>query len=230
MTCHRVRRSLSSYCDDRLSARERQDIASHLAGCRECASRSEQLWQLRAALRGLAVMMPPAELATGLSVVASRERARRLERVGHGGWLGHWALRVRRSVDHMMRPVAFQFAGGLISAIVLFGMLFPTFAPRVKSAIQDVPTSLSTEATFISMGPFGIGYDDVVVDLTLDQQGRMIDYSTPMGQMWVKDPEMRKIVENALLFTEFKPGTTFGQPASGRVRVTFRRTFVDVKG
>jgi hypothetical protein len=38
------------------------------------------------------------------------------------------------------------------------------------------------------------------------------------------------MIGNSLLFTQFQPATTFGQPTSGWVRVTFRRTQLEVRG
>jgi hypothetical protein len=40
----------------------------------------------------------------------------------------------------------------------------------------------------------------------------------------------RRSLENALLFTQFTPGTMFGQPASARVRITLRRSEIEVRG
>jgi hypothetical protein len=89
---------------------------------------------------------------------------------------------------------------------------------------------LSTEPIFMGMGPFGFGDDEVTVDVTLDSQGRFVEYSTPKGQAWVKDPGIRRSVENTLLFTQFSPGTRFGKPASSKVRVNLRRSRIDVRG
>ena len=114
--------------------------------------------------------------------------------------------------------------------MVLFALLAPSFAQRQNPNIADVPTMLSTEATFVGMGPFGLTDDLVTVDVTVDAHGRVVDYSTPDGQDWVKNPEARRIVENALLFAEFSPGTTFGMPSFAKVRLTLRRSQIDVKG
>lgn len=233
MNCNTVQRSLSSYCDNRLSPGERRAIALHLENCRACAASAERLFELRGALRTLPRLTPPSELNTSLRVLASRERVRRFSRTGAGAFVNYWTSRARLWADDMLRPVALPIAGGLISALILFGVLAPTlfYAPPASASISDIPIWLSTEASFASMGPYGFADDDiVVVDLTLDPQGRMMDYSTPTGQAWVNDPKIRRAVENALLFTKFTPGTTFGQPAAARVRITFRRSEIDVRG
>jgi hypothetical protein len=230
MNCRRVQRSLSAYCDGRLSEQERQGISSHLTMCRDCASQSEQLLQLRAGLRAMPRLSPPRHLATALRVLASHERARQSARDGLPAFLAHYTFRARLWLKEMMRPVALPVAGGVLSAVVLFAILVPTFAPGGGPDANDVPIPLSTEATFVSLGPFTLSEDDIVLDLTVDRQGRVIDYSTPSGQRWVNNVRTRRSVENALLFTVFNPGTTFGRPAFGKVRVTLRRSTIEVKG
>ncbi|HSW49646.1 MAG TPA: hypothetical protein VLH09_05690 [Bryobacteraceae bacterium] len=151
--------------------------------------------------------------------------------MGLPGALHRWLLRARLWTDAMMRPLALPMAGGLLSAVILFALVVPNFfAPHRITRNADVPTMLSTEPIFVGMGPFGFGGDEVVVDLIVDSQGRFVEYSIPSGQAWVNDPGARRSVENALLFTRFSPGTTFGKPASSRVRITLRRSFVDVRG
>jgi hypothetical protein len=226
MDCYRVRRSLAEYCDDALPPELRQDIRSHLAGCRSCGARSQQYVRARVALRALPALAPPQNLLVSLRVLASREKARREAGVG----LPLWAVRARLWVDGMMRPVALPLAGGLLSAIVLFALVVPNFAFHRNAALADVPTMLSTEPIFVGMGPFGFGDDEVTVDVTLDSQGRFVEYSTPKGQAWVKDPGVRRSVENTLLFTQFSPGTRFGKPASSTVRINLRRSRIDVRG
>jgi hypothetical protein len=81
-----------------------------------------------------------------------------------------------------------------------------------------------------SVPSMDLAEDDVVVDLLIDGQGRIIDYRVPHGQDWMKNAQVRRSIENALLFAHFTPGTTFGQPASARIRLTFRRSQIEVKG
>ncbi|MFB3778200.1 MAG: zf-HC2 domain-containing protein [Bryobacteraceae bacterium] len=231
MDCRTVRRSLAGICDQATSPDERRRIRTHLAGCPSCASLSQQYLRGRAALRGLPALRPPAHLIASLRILASREIARREFGAGMEGAWNRWLLRVKLWADAMMRPLALPLAGGLASAVILFALVVPNFfAPHRTTHNADVPTMLSTEPIFVGMGPFGFGGDEVVVELTVDRQGRFVEYSIPSGQAWVKDPEARRSVENALLFTRFSPGTTFGKPASSRVRITLRRSYVDVRG
>jgi hypothetical protein len=230
MNCYKVQRSLSAYCERSLATEQQRQIGLHLSVCQTCASLSEQVTQLRAALRTMPKLSPPSHLRTSLRVLASREQALQPYRSSARAILAHYRSHVRLWADNMMRPLALPLAGGLVSAVLLFTVLVPAFAPPRVTAADDVPIPISTEASIASTGPFGFSEGDIFVVVTINAQGRIIDYSTPSGQAWVKDPQVRRNVENFLLSIIFNPSTTFGQPASGKVRVTFRRSEIDVKG
>ncbi|MEN6532248.1 MAG: zf-HC2 domain-containing protein [Bryobacteraceae bacterium] len=231
MSCNWVQRTLSAYAGGVVSNREKAKIEGHLVECADCAARAERMFPVRSALRALPARRVPAHLTTALRVLASRERVRRLRWATLGSLAAAWISTARLWLDNIMRPVALPIAGGVASAVILFSIMTPVFTPPGNGIADDVPTILSTEASFIRMGPFStLNDEDIVVVLTVDGNGRMIDYSTPSGQRWVNDPEIRKSIENALLFTIFTPGTTFGKPAYGKVRVTFRRSAIDVRG
>lgn len=229
MKCQAVGRRISAYLDGLLSPGERQQVELHLSGCPACARETQQLAQLRTRLRALPARMPPPYLATSLRVIASRERARIAARASLGVTFRHWLEHASLASQNLMRPLALPFAGGLVSAVLLFGMLVPQF-PRRTVVNDDVPTMLTTEAAVKSALSFGLGDNDIVVDVLVDESGRMLDYWVPDGQGWASDPQLRRSIEKTLVCTQFTPGTMFGMPASGKLRITLRRSHVEVKG
>ena len=96
--------------------------------------------------------------------------------------------------------------------------------------LTDVPTALYTDATVKSISPVGFSDEDVVVELTIDDQGRILSYSIPDCPHMLKSPALRRNIESSLLFTQFTPATTFGQPMSGKIRLSFRNSSINVKG
>jgi len=222
MRCSTARRQLSAYLDGVLPQDERRAVTQHVDRCRHCSTRLEQIGQVRSRLKALPEPQAPADLRTALRVTASRERARRFARLV-------WRDKVRLHLDNFMRPLALPFAGGLVSALFLFSMLVPSYPFPERDDGRDVPTILYTEATVKSMAPFGIGTDEVVVDLVIDEQGRVVDYAFPSGSNET-NLALSRAVANNLLFTRFTPATTFGQPTSGRIRLSFRHSYIDVKG
>ncbi len=127
-----------------------------------------------------------------------------------------------------MKPLALPFAGGVCSAVLLFSMVLPTFT-LARGTSPDVPTNLSTPASVRSMPPLGFGAGEAVVDLTVDGSGRIVDYEIVSEDGASKDA-LRRSIENTLLFTTFNPGTSFGQPTYGRIRLTFRSSRIEVRG
>jgi hypothetical protein len=230
MTCREVQKSVSAYIDSRLSGAQSSLIAAHLSGCRDCGQYHQQMVSLRQQMRSLPPKAAPAHLTVRLRVLASHEKLRAVSR---RSWRTRFAaafgtLQLWR--DNLMRPLALPFAGGLASTIVLFGVMVPSFGMRpVVDVQQDVPIGVFTSATIKATSPFiGSNGDEVVVELTIDSQGRMVDYAFRQGAV---DEALKRRIENTLLFTEFNPATAFGQPTSGRVLLFFRKTDdVDVRG
>jgi hypothetical protein len=216
--------------DGQLPSEIRQGMTAHLALCARCRHKNRNLAEVRAAMRGMPARDAPANLTTRLRVVASRERAYRTMT-----WWQRKHEQFRMWVDHLMRPFAIPAFGGVTSAIVLFCILAPSLAIRGNAESSfDVPTALYTEPTVYKVSPLGFESEDLLeVDLTIDDTGRMVDYTIPTGQHDVaKDASLRRSLENHLLTTQFIPATAFGQRTGAKIRLTFRnqRMQIDVKG
>lgn len=184
---------------------------------------------LRAQLAALPRHDPPSQLRARLRVTGSQEAQRRRMWSSPASVAAFVFTRLGLVVNNLMRPYAVPVTGGLLSAVVLFSMVLTSY-PMIGEIQSDVPTPVSTEPGLVSSLAFGLGDEDIVVDVSIDDQGRVIEYSLPTGQRWATDPEIRRSLENTLLFTRFRPSTRFGQPSSGRTRITIRRSSMDVRG
>jgi len=212
-----------------MAAEERQAMRQHLTVCRRCALESGEQQKLRRTLRSLPRKNPPPDLALRLRVAAFRARA---EMQGPGRWQ---RLRDRLSLglENLMRPLALPAAGGLCSAVVLFSSLLPTFMPtyamaRTVSAF-DPPTMLITEPMVKYMAPIAFG-GDAVVDVNVDDHGYIFGYTIVSSSDSDKE-QLRRAIENNLVFTEFWPATAFGVPVAGTIRISYRSAAgIDVKG
>lgn len=225
MNCHSVQNSFSAHLDGCLPEEARRSLVSHLDSCAPCQTKLGQMIRLRSELRRLPVNQPPDHLRTKLRVIASKERQRVLARQSR---LEKVAERLRLWVDNLMRPLALPFAGGLVSAMLLFAMLIPTFAFRRGVVGNDVPVALFTEPSIKAQMAFdGFDFDVDCVEVTVNEQGRMVDYNVVNSA--TVTPELRRALENQLLFTEFTPATMFGQPTYGRVYLSFHRASIEIK-
>jgi hypothetical protein len=227
MKCQQVSKDLSLYLDGQLSENDRQTVTLHLARCSRCSSEREALELIRRSLNALPTLEPPAGLTTALRVIASRELARRSSRKTVPALYADWRDSLRLWMNNLMRPFALPVAGGLISALMIFALLVPNFFGKAVAPGADVPTVLYTEANLRSTGPLNYT-DDVEVELVIDEQGRMVDYTLPSSVM--QNPELRRKIESDLLLTRFYPATAFGLPTSGKVKLSFKKSFIDVKG
>jgi len=224
MSCQFIQEFLSRYLDNRLTEPERSSVVLHLAACGECATRHEQMVQLRENLRALPIALAPAKLGTDLRVLASKELVRSRRRSSISALLQSWGESVRLLIDNLMRPLALPFVGGgLTSALFIFGMLMPNLG-FLRDPANDTLSGIYTKASVIKVAAFaspGKSNDDTVVEVQIDGQGHMVDYNVLQGQMTGE-------IGNLLLFSTFTPATKFNQPTAGKVVI--RRSQIVVKG
>lgn len=184
-------------------------------------------------LRALPRLEAPADLTARLRIAGSREALRRRRTASPAAFFAHLRQEFSHHADNLMRPFAVPFAGGLISSMLLFAMLAPALTIYPMAGI-DVPTGLATEASLESSFALDLASSTIteviVVEVFIDEQGKVVDYSLPQGQNWAKNPMLVRNLENALLTTKFTPATFFGQPAAGRTRISLRRSQVEVRG
>jgi len=215
---------ISSLFDGMVAGEEREEVLTHLNACRACSARMKAYKSVRTELRKLDRPRIPAGLTVQLRVLASHERVRQLARANFPARVQYWADRVALGFDNLMRPVAVPIAGGLLSALLLFSVLVPNLSFRHDRSIEP-PLSLSSDPDgrivdwsgvvprLESVNAVTTG-DETVVELIIDEQGRVADYSVQQGQL---TPAM----QNIILFSKFTPAMFFYQPAWGKIRVVF---------
>jgi Putative zinc-finger len=221
MNCSETRALMSSYLDGAMTGKQMGEVNSHLTSCTGCGSHYLQLKHAQAIVAALGRKAAPPELALRLRVVLSREAARK--RIP---W--HDKLRVR--LENAVNAFAVPATAGVLSAIVVFGLLIGYFAmPPVLQADNDPPTMLYTPPELkyspfeMTIGPLS---DAVMVEAYVDANGRVQDYKILSAPPDMKEslPEL----SNMLIFSQFRPATSFGQPTSGKIVLSFSR--VNVKG
>ena len=185
---------------------------------------------LTLALQALPKVSSPSGMTVSLRVLASKERARIVHKKTWRTQLHNWLDHARLAVDNVMRPLALPVAGGIFSAVTLFSVwVVPAYPAFARTGI-DVPTQLSTEARVKGFSSIGSAGEDIVLDVQLDDSGRMVDYRI-ISAGYLPDLNARRKLENLLVFqTTFVPATSFGQPTAGKIRLWFSSSRIDVKG
>jgi len=217
MTCLLARQKLAGYVDNQLPAGDSTALRQHLLACGGCYEEYEYRARLSSPLRVLPWRAPPLQLAAAI-------RARLAAGARPGFWQG-WQVHLA----NLMRPVALPAAGGLLTALILFGVLMPAVSMTRAEIPDDVPTALSTAPKFKQASLLPV-YDDLLIEAWIDEQGKITRYeilnATQGGAQIEK--ELLNQSSSLLLTTMFEPATRFGQPISGKVLLSLRR--INVRG
>jgi anti-sigma factor RsiW len=230
MSCENVQERVSSVLDRDLPVAERENVLAHIGSCRECSAYMESQQAVRNALRGIRRRPVPAELTARLRVVASHERERRLARMSVAARWRALEGRVQLLFDNLARPLAFPFASGLVSSIMMFGLLVPSLTFRHAFADQAFFTApdgevvtVAPNGTFTGGGPDSeyapkiiradLAPPDAsnVVDLIVDASGRVTYWTVVQGELTID-------LANIIMFGQFNPATQMGVPVASKVR------------
>ncbi len=228
MSCEKVRPLIGSLVDRQLLRMEdggielRKQAMEHVAVCRACSAELEAAEWQRAAVRSLATAPIPGRLAARLQVIASHERARQLTRITWRARYEAASSRLSLQFENMMKPFALPIAGGLISALLMFGMLIPSVSfAHIKNGEPSSPIYTEPDGQVVGEGDrpklesaYQASRGKIVVLLMIDDHGKVRDYQVKQGTM---TPE----VQNLILFSSFTPATILGQPTWGQVQVVF---------
>lgn len=222
MNCTETRSLLSLYLDGAVTGRQMGDIGQHLQECSSCKTHYVLLKQTQGVVAQLKRSAPP-DLGLRIRVALSHEIARQKRPMFRD---------IIARMDEALKGVMVPATAGALSAIIFFALLIGFFAmPQPAQArSNDVPTMLYTQPE-LTFSPFGwqasnIEADSIVVDVSVGANGRVQDYRIISGPS--NSAEMMTQLNSMLIFTQFRPATSFGQPVAGRAVLSFAK--VNVKG
>jgi Putative zinc-finger len=212
MKCIEVRSLFSSYLDGVVSGKQMRSIADHLALCPSCSLEYDAARRTQALVASIGKRRAPSDMALRLRLAIQHERARK------SGTLPGFLIRLEHAFNSFMLPAT----AGLVSAVIIFGLLIGLFAAPQLNAQNDVSTSLYLPPRLTS-APYGlIGVNEpVVLEAYVSSEGRVEDYRVISGPK--ESHSLRVQLDNALIFATFEPARAFGMPSSGRVVITFER-------
>jgi hypothetical protein len=198
---------------------------------REESNLSPELNHLRNQLRAMPRMQPSEQQSLQLRILASKERARALRYLDWPSTYRYLRGRFSLHLENVMKPIAVPAVGGLMVALVLFLLLSPVYPLRtVNAASFDVPTKLSTTASVKTMASFTSVEQPVTLLVEVNNEGRAVSYLIEQGQDAMQNDDVRRRIEQILLFTVFTPATNFGLPCAGQVRISVDSNVVLVQG
>ncbi len=226
MKCNTVRTNLAGYLDDAITGgacvEERAQIRQHLEACNVCREELERFRKLSVMLSRVPKSLPPADLAIRIKVAAAQAQHSR-----------DWPSRMRRIkdraeilLDNVFRPLSVPATGGFFSAILVFVLVLQMILPgtTVRAVQNDVALNLMRPAELVSLSDYPQSWapesQDVelsmphglLVDVTVDSHGQMTDYTILSGPT---NQELRRHLDQMLLFSRFSPMLSFGRPTAG---------------
>lgn len=210
--CAEIRSIFSSYLDDCCEPQQLKAIRFHLEDCRACRAELDRLQTIQSTLRSLPRRRVPSDLALQLRVRLSQDL--------HDDWVSRLQVRM----DNALRPVVLPAAGGILTAVVFFGLIFGTNVVPART-LPDVPTALATPPRLRELPPINFNTDDdqLVMLAQVDAAGRVMSYEVISGHI---SPELRHKLDRVMYFTVFDPATTFGLPTDGKVLLSLSRITV----
>lgn len=218
MTCRAARRNIGKYVDGELGFFTHRLLRRHLAQCADCFEICEQREVLPQFVPEWPPIPVPAALRTRILLAASRAG-------GRSAWPS-WKL----GLDNLLRPLMVPAVGGVLSALILFGVLMSDLTFVRGNAADDIPLLYLTKAwisdpTMTDVPDFSV-QEDITVEVLINKDGRV--YSIRMLKLPLRPPEMNarlvSHIASVLLTTKFHPAMNFGRPVLGRVLVRFRPT------
>ncbi len=222
MKCTDARSLFSANLDGALPGRPMQRLSEHLKACPQCSAEYAGLAQTQRLVASLGRRRAPDDLALKLRVAISREAALRRERT----WQA-WSVHLEDAFRAFMIPAT----AGIISAVIFFAVMIGFFAlpASVSAADQDLPVFYTPpQLASIPMEP-GIASsipESVVVEASIDANGRVQDYRVISGP---KDAsQYGRQLDSVMIFTTFRPATSFGRPTVGRAVLSFDK--INVRG
>jgi anti-sigma factor RsiW len=227
MKCEKVQSRLAGYLDDAMAtaqrAEERSAIRQHLDSCTGCREELQRYRKLSVLLSRMPRALPPADLAVKIKVAAAQAQSSPQD------WPSRWQRvkdRAEILLDNVFRPLTVPATGGLFSAIIIFVFVLHMMLPgiTVQADPNDIPTGLLQPAALLSLAnapesaipvlqhPDAVLQPELLVDVTVDASGQMMDYDIIDGP---DNPALRHQLYQVLLFSRFRPMLSFGRPTAG---------------
>ena len=207
-SCLEIRRHFSDYIDGVCLPEKTHSVRYHLAHCAACTADLARYEALHSELHQLSRQQVPPELALRLRVQVSQELHR------------NFFQRAMVRLENVCRPVLFPSVAGVLVALICIGLMLGAGTPRASN-VPDVPLDLVTPPRVQVLAPMNLepGAEPLVLVTYVNAQGRVTSYRILSGQ---QTPGLMQRLNRMMYYSLFEPATSFGQPTSGQVVLSFR--------
>jgi hypothetical protein len=211
-SCNEIRRHFSEFMEGWCAPEVAKSIRGHLGRCAGCREELDRTELISSDLASLPKRRVPPHVALQLRVRMSQTLHRDIFR-------RFWVF-----VENTLHPVLIPASGGMLTAIVFFGLIMGTNVVPVINT-PDVPLNVVTPARVRELAPITINADEqpVLVLTDIDADGNVRGYRVLSGQ---KSPQLMDELDHLIYFSVFQPATSFGRPTDGQVVLALRRITV----
>jgi hypothetical protein len=223
LSCQSVRSALWDHTAGRLAEAESQRIAGHLRKCRACERYRIDVHSIETGLKHLPVFRPPSILSVRLKVAASRDRSKRLRHLDFEARWKEFRERAALTFNNLLKPIAVPATGGILASMLCFGMIVNDLHLDPDHG-SDMPIGLYKTAIIDDLSPFSFPGKDLLVQLTIDENGNVTDVEKiPSGKT---SPDELREIGNLVLYSTFKPAWASGQPVSSKILLLIQHSTI----
>ena len=229
MTCRKIRRKLPGYFDGAVATGDHELVSEHLEFCVDCRRELERYRKLLQLIARVERAEPCAGLDVRIHVAVSQAQA-------SPGWARRAWRVATLMVENILAPVAFPATGGIVTALLVFAVVFQSLLGGVPlgGVPNDVPVNFIQAPRLESLAPFTVshaadggwhtGLNFLLVEATLNAQGEVVNYQILSGR---DSAAIRRQLDQVMLFSRFRPRVSFGRPTpGGRVILSFGEILV----
>jgi hypothetical protein len=223
LSCQSVRSALWDHAAGRLAEADSQKVAHHLRKCRACARHRVDVHSIETGLKYLPVFRPPSIVSMRLKVAASRDRSKRLRHLDLAARWKEFREFASLTFNNLLKPIAVPAAGGILASMLCFGVIVNNLHVDPDYG-TDMPIGLYKTAIIDDLSPFCFTGKDVLVQLTIDQDGNVTDVEkVPNGKT---SPDELREIGNLVLYSTFKPAWASGQPVSSKILLLIQHSTI----
>lgn len=216
MSCLAAASKIRPYVDGELGWAQSWLVRRHLVQCSECYEQYEGSEIVHDLVRDRREIVVPAFLRTRILLATS------------GALRWHPLSQAKLWLENWLRPLAVPAFGGVLSAMLLFGVLISHLSFVRGVLADDIPLTYLTQTWIagptITEAPELVVPEDIIVEVFVDRDGRV--YDLRMVKVPATAPhlklQLRSQVASALLTAKFAPAVNFGRPVLGSVMLSFR--------
>lgn len=205
-TCSEIRAHFSEYIDGACPVETIHSVRYHLAHCAPCAAELERYEALQSELHQLSRQQVSPDLALRLRVQMSQEL--------HRKFFQRFVVRL----ENLFRPVWFPSVAGALVALVCIVLMLGGGVPQASS-VPDIPLVTPPRVQVLPPVNLNLGAQPLVLVTYVNAQGRVTFYKIISGQ---QTPGVIQQLDQMMYYSLFQPATSFGQPTSGQLVLSFR--------